>query len=128
MYNIGTHTSIYTVSKMDIRTQRLNEAFRASGLTQIELCKKTGITKGAMSSYLSGRYFPKQRAIESLANALHVSIPYLMGYDEMVISEDGIQTDYLSDGVLIEKVRKLPPSSRMLLDSIIDTMLEQQKG
>lgn len=116
------------VSDMDIRTQRLNEAFRASGLTQAELCKKTGITKGAMSSYLSGRYFPKQRAIESLADALNVSIPYLMGYDEMVISEDGIQTDYLSDGILIEKVRKLPPSSRMLLDSIIDTMLEQQKG
>jgi hypothetical protein len=51
-----------------------------------------------------------------------------MGYDEMVISEDGIQTDYLADGVLIEKVKKLSPSSRMLLDSIIDTMLGQEKG
>lgn len=128
MYNIVTHFYVYTVSIMDIRVQRLNEAFSASGLTQAELCKKTGITKGAMSSYLSGRYFPKQRAIEALADALNVSIPYLMGYDEMVISEDGIQTDYLSDGVLIEKVKKLSPSSRMLLDSIIDTMLEQQKG
>ena len=113
---------------MDIRTQRLNEAFSASGMTQTELCKKTGITKGAMSSYLSGRYFPKQRAIEALADALNVSIPYLMGYDEAVISEDGIRTDYLADGILIEKVRKLSPSSRMILDSIVDTLLEQQKG
>ena len=116
------------VRNMDIRIQRLNEAFRASGMTQAELCKKTGITKGAMSSYLSGRYLPKQKAIEALADALHVSIPYLMGYDEAVISEEGMQTDYLVDGVLIEKVRKLSPSSRILLDSIVDTLLEQEKG
>ena len=111
---------------MDIRTERLNDAFRASGLTQTELCKKTGINKGAMSSYLSGRYFPKQRAIELLADALNVSIPYLMGYDEVVITEDGVQADYLADGILIEKIKKLPPSSRILLDSIIDTLLEQK--
>lgn len=114
---------------MDIRTERLNEAFRASGLTQTELCKKTGITKGAMSSYLSGRYFPKQRAIEALADALNVPIPYLMGYDDVVFAEDGIQTDYLVDNILIEKVRKLSPSSRILLDSIVDTLLKgEEKG
>ena len=67
---------------MDIRVTRLNEAFRASGLTQTELCEKTGINKGALSSYLSGRYFPKQKSLELLSNALHVSINYLMGHDE----------------------------------------------
>lgn len=66
---------------MDIRTRRLLDAFYASGYNQTELCKKTGITKGAMSSYLSGRYFPKQRALESLANELNVTIEYLMGID-----------------------------------------------
>ena len=50
---------------MDIRTQRLNEAFSASGLTQTELCNRTGINKGALSCYLSGQYFPKQKAIEA---------------------------------------------------------------
>ena len=67
---------------MDIRVTRLNEAFRASGLTQTELCERTGINKGALSSYLSGRYFPKQKSLELLSNALHVSINYLMGHDE----------------------------------------------
>lgn len=66
---------------MDIRTKRLLDAFYASGYNQTELCKKTGITKGAMSSYLSGRYFPKQKALESLANELNVTIEYLMGID-----------------------------------------------
>lgn len=70
---------------MDIRTKRLLDAFYASGYNQTELCKRTGITKGALSSYLSGRYFPKQRALESLANELNVTIEYLMGID---IKED----------------------------------------
>lgn len=67
---------------MDIRTKRLIEAFEASNLTQTEICEKTGINKGAMSSYLSGRYFPKQRSLEKLASALNVKISYLMGIEE----------------------------------------------
>lgn len=113
---------------MDIRTARLNEAFNASGMTQTELCNKTGITKGAMSSYLSGRYFPKQRTIELLANALNVTIPYLMGYEDIVMDENGVVMDYLIDEkILIEKIRKLSPSSRYLLENIIDTMLRETK-
>ena len=72
---------------MDIRTQRLNEAFIASGLRQIEVCERTGLTKGAISSYLSGRYIPKQKTIERLAEALNVPFPYLMGYDESEIGK-----------------------------------------
>ena len=66
---------------MDIRTKRLKDAFGKSGLTQTELCEITGINKGAMSSYLSGRYMPKQQALEKLSEILGVSISYLMGYD-----------------------------------------------
>lgn len=112
---------------MDIRTQRLNEAFRASGMTQAELCKKTGITKGALSSYLSGRYFPKQKAIELLANALNVPIIYLMGYDDLIVGEDGIEADYIADGILIEKVKRLSPASRFILDGVIDTLLKGEE-
>ena len=66
---------------MDIRTNRLNKAFKASGLSQSELCDRADINKGALSSYLSGRYFPKQIALEKLSSALNVSISYLMGFD-----------------------------------------------
>lgn len=112
---------------MDIRTRRLNEAFRASGMTQTELCKRTGITQGAFSSYLSGRYFPKQRAIELLANVLNVSIPYLMGYEDVVMEENGMVIDHLTDdGILIEKIRKLSPPARRMLNSIIDTMIKEE--
>lgn len=66
---------------MDIRSQRLRELFDKSGYSQTEICNKTGITKGALSSYLSGRYSPKQQALEKLAIIFDVPIQYLMGYD-----------------------------------------------
>lgn len=75
---------------MDIRTNRLNKAFKASGLSQSELCDKADINKGALSSYLSGRYFPKQIALEKLSSALNVSISYLMGFDV----DRSIKADY----------------------------------
>lgn len=67
---------------MDIRTQRLRNAFEQSGLSQTELCEKADINKGAFSSYLSGRYFPKQKSLEKLSTVLGVSIKYLMGIEE----------------------------------------------
>lgn len=66
---------------MDIKSERLANALRESGLSQVELCKKAGVTAGALSSYLSGRYHPKQKTLERLANALNVSVLYLMGFD-----------------------------------------------
>lgn len=72
---------------MDIRTKRLKAAFEKSGLTQSELCEKAGINKGAFSSYLVGRYFPKQKALEKLSSVLNVSIKYLMGIDEEIVPD-----------------------------------------
>ena len=90
---------------MDIKSERLANALRESGLSQIELCKKAGITAGALSSYLSGRYHPKQRTLERLADALNVSVLYLMGYDT---SESGKNspTDPYEDR-LLEMFRSL---------------------
>ena len=50
-------------------------------MSQSELIKRTGINKGSLSSYLNGRYEPKQKAIYKLSKALNVSEAWLMGYD-----------------------------------------------
>lgn len=86
---------------MDIRTDRLRKAFQNSGLSQTEVCEKAGINKGAFSSYLSGRYFPKQQALEKLSIALNVSISYLMGLD----AED---SDHLPANAILPSARSLP--------------------
>ena len=91
---------------MDIRTKRLNEAFHASGLSQSELCEKANINKGALSSYLSGRYFPKQIALEKLSSALNVSISYLMGFDDS--SQKKVSSRSLPSNIILPSAHKLP--------------------
>ena len=53
----------------------------AKGITQAELCKRTGITKSALSQYLSGSFKPKQKRTYLLAKALNVSEAWLMGME-----------------------------------------------
>lgn len=61
--------------------ERLLEAMKAKGISQAELCKRTGIGKSAMSQYMSGKFNPKQTRTYLIATALNVSIPWLMGAD-----------------------------------------------
>ena len=113
---------------MDIRTERLRAAFDASGLTQTELCKKTGINKGALSSYLSGRYFPKQKAIEALSDILGVSVFYLMGLNVPADSSDHLSSELTTDeAYLLELFRSLNPvGKRKAVESIEDlTQIEK---
>ncbi|MBQ9942432.1 MAG: helix-turn-helix domain-containing protein [Christensenellaceae bacterium] len=60
---------------------RLREALSLRNMKQIELSEHTGINKGAISSYLSGKYEPKQHNISLMAKALDVSEGWLMGQD-----------------------------------------------
>lgn len=66
---------------MDIRVKRLIEAMNLREISQVELSEKTGITKGAISSYVSGRYFPKQENLYLISKALNVDPSFLMGLD-----------------------------------------------
>lgn len=61
--------------------QRLAAAMDIRNVKQSELVEKTGITKGAISSYVSGEYVPKQTNTYKLAQALDVNPTWLMGYD-----------------------------------------------
>ena len=60
---------------------RIRDAFDIREMKQAELVEKTGIDKGQMSSYLAGRYKPKQNNLHLMAEALSVDEAWLMGYD-----------------------------------------------
>lgn len=77
---------------------RLRKAMELSGKKQVDLVRETGIDKGSISNYLSGRYEPKQEAIHSLAIALDVSEMWLWGYDvPMKRPEEQKNNDAISD-------------------------------
>lgn len=60
---------------------RIKQGLSIRGMTQQELCTKTGIKKSAMSQYCRGAFEPKQDKVALIAAALNVDEAWLMGYD-----------------------------------------------
>lgn len=79
--------------------KRIKEAMVLRGLKQVDIVKKTGINKGALSSYISGKYLPKQTNIYKLAKVLDVSPVWLMGYDVDMNNTTMVENDL----VIVEK-------------------------
>lgn len=66
----------------DVICQRLEAALAAAGISQAELARLSGIDRGSISLYLSGRYRPKADKLLRLAEALSVSPQWLSGVDD----------------------------------------------
>lgn len=99
------------VIRVSSTPERLREAMELSGKKQVDLVRSTGIDKGSISNYLSGRYEPKQEAIYKLALALNVSEMWLWGYDvPMERSSEQKNNDVISDIVV-----RLRSDNRFLL-------------
>lgn len=62
-------------------TRRLGEALAASGMTQADLARATGIDRGSISLYLNGKYNPKADKLRRLAAALGVTPEWLSGIE-----------------------------------------------
>ena len=86
---------------------RLREALDFTGKKQADLVRETGLDRGSISSYLSGKYEPKQKAIYKMAQALDVSEAWLLGYD---VPKDRTAEQKKNDDLVqvIAKLRKDP--------------------
>ena len=60
---------------------RLQQALDRKGWKAVDLVAETGVPKGAVSYYLSGRSKPKADRLYTIAQALNVSEVWLLGYD-----------------------------------------------
>jgi repressor LexA len=60
-------------------SHQLKKVMEKRGISQTELCERTGIPKSAMSQYISGAFKPKQERVYLLAKALMTTPEYLMG-------------------------------------------------
>lgn len=68
-------------NRIESTANRIRIAMNIAHKKQIDIVRETGIDKGALSSYLKGKYEPKQDVIHKLAKALNVSEMWLWGYD-----------------------------------------------
>lgn len=109
---------------------RLELAMKRRGMTAAELARASGVKEGPISRYRTGQYQAKQGNLERLAEALHVSIPWLMGVvpdeeDTIEINKepDISMDDELLDAELIRRLVQLTPSELEKVDSFVQGLL-----
>jgi SOS-response transcriptional repressors (RecA-mediated autopeptidases) len=68
-------------ARMDTIANRIRQGMEIRNMKQVDIIERTGINKGALSSYISGKYAPKQNNIYKIAQALDVNEAWLMGHD-----------------------------------------------
>ena len=108
--------------------ERLKEALGKAKMKQVELCQLTGLDKGAISSYLSGKYEPKADAINKMAVALNVNEMWLWGYDVPMEREKNTPNKQeLSEGekLLLDLFRQVPVESQQMVLDMIKIALKQ---
>lgn len=67
--------------KIATTSERLQIILSKKQMKQSDLARATGISRGAISNYVLGRYEPKSDIVQKLANALNCSEMWLWGYD-----------------------------------------------
>ena len=61
--------------------ERLKIGMNEKGIRAVDLSEKSNVSESLISCYRSGRYEATQVNLQMLAEALDVSIAWLMGYD-----------------------------------------------
>lgn len=104
-------------------SSRLREAMQLRRLRAVDLSDRTGVPKGAISYYLSGKSTPKADRLYILAKALDVSEAWLMGYDVPMQREDvKQQNDQLAR--LVVRLRRDPEFRGVVL--ALDTLCSKK--
>lgn len=79
--NIRGNMRILKEGTMKSISERIIEGMAVRNMKQVDIIEATGINKGSLSSYISGKYEPKQTNIFKIAKALDVNEAWLMGHD-----------------------------------------------
>lgn len=87
----------------------LKRAMAERNISQSELSAITGISKSGISQYLSGKYEPKERIIEKLADVLECSTAYLVCEDDINLDTFGMRN------ITIEQAAKMLGKSKQFV-------------
>ncbi len=118
-------------SKTSSTSQRLQEAMQLRQMKQADLSRATGLSKGGISNYVTGRYEPKSDIISKLAKALNCSEMWLWGYDVPMERQKNVPSDEsdLNEGekLLLDLFRKIPEDQQQLYLRILRSALGSQE-
>lgn len=98
----------------------------AKGLSQQALARKLGCSQQSIHKYENHITEPDFHMLKTMADFFDVSIDYLIGYSSYAHKVETVQeTDANKDELLLlRKYRSLTPSSKKLLQQLIDEWLQ----
>lgn len=103
---------------MGVFRKRLKEMMDERGMRQVDLAAKSGVDRSLISSYLSGRYEPKDDKLQALAQALDCDAMWLAGYD-------GLEED--DDVSFLERFRKLNAKDKQTILTLLQFMSDRER-
>lgn len=120
--------------KTSTTSDRLQEVLRIKQIKQADLTRMTGISRGAISNYVLGRYEPKSDIINKLAKALNCSEMWLWGYDvpmERVAAAVPSDTTVIqvteAEQKLLDLFRRVPENQQDMVLQMISVALNNVK-
>lgn len=109
-------------NKVSTFQERLNRAMSEKSIRAVDLSAASGVSESMLSCYRSGRYEATQVNLQKLAEALNVSIAWLMGYDVPIGTYDAPQPIGRLD-TLTDKLSLLTDSQLELVENLVDQFL-----
>ena len=117
--------------KTSSTSSRLQEIMRKKELKQADLARMTGISRGAISNYVLGRYEPKSDIINKFAKTLNCSEMWLWGYDVPMERESDKKSNTVEvtedEQKLLELFRLVPENQQQLVLQMIRVALDNNK-
>ncbi len=110
---------------------RLQEIMNKKQLKQADLARMTGISRGAISNYVLGRYEPKSDVISKFAKSLNCSEIWLWGYDVPMERASTKATNTIEvtedEQKLLDLFRLVPESQQQMVLQMIEIALNTNK-
>ncbi len=106
---------------------RLKEAMILRNLKQVDLVERGNFDKGQLSSWLSGKYKPRQINIDKLAEILNIDEAWLMGYD-VPMKRKSDEEKVVGKTQSTELTTKDTRDIKKDLDRIIEQLTSQEYG
>lgn len=117
--------------KTSTTSARLQEIMGKKQIKQADLARMTGISRGAVSNYVLGRYEPKSDIVNKFAKALNCSEMWLWGYDVPVERDSTKKSNTMDitedEQKLLELFRLIPENQQQMVLQMIRVALETNK-
>lgn len=104
---------------------RIKERREELGMTQVELAKIIGVSKGSVGNYECGVSAPNEKILYKIFSALKCDANFLYQDDMLILSNTEEFKINSSEKTIIKKYRSLDPFGQKAVDSIISVEYER---